>query len=301
MMSGLRLGVDLGATLVKMALVDERGVILDRTQISTIKEPRGLVKLIRSAVGHWLARPIRGTGIGVAGDVDPQRGIVRYSANLGWKGVKLAALFGQAKFPGPVVMDNDANAAAWGAYHLELAGRSKNLVVLTLGTGVGGGLVFDGRLYRGATGTAGEAGHMTVVEGGDPCHCGSRGCLEAYVGAAGLVRWARMAYKRKGRKAEAIDPRILEDRARLGDPVAKEAWRRAAQALGTALSNLVNLLNPDTLLLTGGVAKGSALFLPRALRIMKQRAFETPARAVRVVIAKRPADLGVAGSALLVE
>lgn len=301
MIGDLRLGVDLGATFVKMALVDGRGVILDRTKVSTVKEPRTLVKLLRSSVSHWLTRPIRGTGIGVAGDVDPQKGIVRFSANMGWKNVKLAALFRQAKFPGLVVMDNDANAAAWGAYHLELGGRSKNLVVLTLGTGVGGGLVFDGRLYRGTTGTAGEVGHMTVVEGGDPCSCGSRGCLEAYLGAVGLVRWARLAYKRKGRKDVALDPQMLENRARSGDPVAKEAWRRAARALGTAMTNLVNLLNPETLLLTGGVAKGASLYLPSALRIMKQRAFKTSSQAVRVVIAKRPADLGVAGAALLVE
>lgn len=300
-MGGLRLGVDLGATLVKMALVDERGVILDRTQVSTLKEPRALVKGLRSAVDPWLTRSIRGTGIGVAGDVDSPKGIVRFSTNMGWKNVKLAGLFRQAKFPGPVVMDNDANAAAWGAYHLELGGRSKNLVVLTLGTGVGGGLVFDGRLYRGATGTAGEVGHMTVVEGGDPCFCGSRGCLETYMGAAGLVRWAQLAYRRRGQKAEALDPRILEERARSGDPVAKEAWQRAARALGTALTSLVNLLNPDTILLTGGVAKGSSLYLPSALRIMKERAFKTPSRAVRVVIARRPADLGVAGAALLIE
>jgi glucokinase len=301
MKKGFRVGVDLGGTLVKLALVNEHGKISDRAQIGTVKDPRTLVKALRVAVDKWLHRPLQGTGIGVAGDVDPQKGVVRFSANLGWKNVRLADFFCQAKFPSPVVMDNDATAAAWGAYHLELGGRSKNVVVLTLGTGVGGGLIFDGRLYRGATGTAGEVGHMTVEEGGALCACGSHGCLEAYLGGAAIVRWARAAYEKKGRAASPLDPKVLEDRARAGDPVAKEVWRRASRALGTALTNLVNLVNPDTILLTGGLAKGAPLFLPDALKQMKRSAFKTPARAVRVVLAKHPTDLGVAGAALLVE
>lgn len=301
MKKGIRLGIDLGGTLVKLALVNERGDVLDRRKVDTVRDPRTLVNTLRAAVGDWLTRPIIRTGIGVAGDVDPVKGVVRFAPNLHWKNVPLANVFRRAKFPSPVVVENDATAAAWGAYHLECGGRVKNLLVLTLGTGVGGGLIFDGRLYRGATGTAGEAGHVTVSEGGDLCACGNRGCLEAYLGGASMVRWAQAAYKRKGRKGEPLDPKILEDRARQGDPVAKEAYGRAARALGTALANFVNLLNPDTILLTGGVSKGASLFLPEALRILKRSAFKTSARAVRVVVSQRPSDLGVVGAALLVE
>lgn len=287
--------------MVKLALVNERGDVLARRTVETVRDPRTLVNALRAAVGDWLKRPIIGTGIGVAGDVDPVKGVVRFAPNLHWKNVPLAALFRRAKFPSPVAVENDATAAAWGAYHLDRSGRVKNLVVLTLGTGVGGGLIFDGRLYRGATGTAGEAGHVTVSEGGDLCACGNRGCLESYLGGAAMVRWAQAAYKRKGRTVNALDPIILEDWARRGDPVAKEAYRRAAWALGTALVHFVNLLNPDTILLTGGVSKGAPLFLPEALRILKRNAFKTSARAVRVAVSQRPSDLGVAGAALLVE
>ncbi|MBL8023633.1 MAG: ROK family protein [Elusimicrobia bacterium] len=301
MRRGVRLGVDLGGTQVKMALVNERGRVLDRTEVLTTREPWGLVKSLRSAAAPWFSSALLGTGVGVAGDVDPARGVVRVSPNLGWKKVRLAALFRRAGFPGPIRMDNDATAAAWGATHLEFRGRAKNLVILTLGTGVGGGLVFDGRLYHGTTGTAGEVGHLCVEEGGDPCSCGNLGCLEAYLGGASLVRRALLAYKRRGRVVDPLNPKILAGLARKGDPVARKVWDRAANALGAALSNIVNLLNPDTILLTGGVSRGAALFLPKALRIMKQRSFLTPAQAVRVVVSERSSDLGVAGAALLVE
>ena len=178
---------------------------------------------------------------------------------------------------------------------------SRNLVVLTLGTGVGGGLVLDGKLYRGASGAAGELGHMVVEAGGDPCVCGNRGCLEEYMGGAALVRWARREYEKKQRIPGLLNPRVLEDRARAGDPVARAAWRRAARALGVALANLLNIFNPDTILLTGGIANGAPLFLPQALREMSSRAFETHRRAARIRVVHRGGELGVVGAAFLVE
>jgi glucokinase len=300
MRKGLRLGVDLGGTSVKLALVDERGRLHDKVAVDTVKQPRALVKRLSEAVRPWSNRSLLGTGVGVAGDVDSQKGVVRFSANLGWRRVSLAALFRKFKFPAPIVLDNDANAAAWGGYHLELGARPKSLITLTLGTGVGGGLVLNGQVYRGVTGSAGEIGHLVVQEGGDPCACGNRGCLESYLGASAMVRWARAAYAKKKQVVEPLDPKILEQRALRRDPVAQEAYARAARALGTALTSLVNLLNPDTILLTGGVARGAGLFLPQAMGILKSGAFKTPARAVRVVVARGKSDLGVAGAGLLV-
>jgi glucokinase len=301
MKKGRRIGVDLGGTQVKMALVNERGRVLARADVSTMKDPWVLVKALRSAGEKWFSKDILGTGVGVAGDVDPARGVVRFSPNLGWKNVKLASLFRRAGFPGPVCMDNDATVAAWGANHLEFGGRARNLVVLTLGTGVGGGLIFNGRLYHGATGTAGEVGHLCVEENGALCACGQRGCLEAYLGGASIVRWARAAYKKSGHSVGLLTPKTIGDFSRKGDRVARDAWARAGHALGLGLSLLVNLLNPDTILLTGGVSRGASLFLPQALRVMKQRSFKTSSRVVRVVVSPRASDLGVVGAALLVE
>jgi len=170
-----------------------------------------------------------------------------------------------------------------------------------LGTGVGAGLIFDGKIYRGATGTAGELGHTPVGGEGVACLCGSRDCLEAYMGGAALMTWATNAYTQKRRSKIPVSPKELALAARRGDAVAKEAWIRGGRALGTALASLLNLLNPDTILLAGGLAKSADLFLPTARKVMMERAFHTPARVVRVRVAKNSEDLGVVGAALLVE
>jgi glucokinase len=301
MKKGFRLGVDLGGTSVKLALVDENGALAAKTSVVTVLSPRRLAAEVARAVRPWCARPLLGTGVGVAGDVDPVKGVVRFAPNLKWRNVPLKKLLLGAGLPGPLRVENDANAAAWGAYHVELKGRSRNLVVLTLGTGVGGGLVFEGNLYRGATGSAGELGHMVVDWTGPLCACGNRGCLEAYLGGAAMVTWARAEMARRGRALPVLTPKILEDLARAGNPVARAAWTRAADALGVALANVVNALNPDTIVFTGGVARGHPLFLPRARKIMSDRAFKTPGRAVRLKVAGQNEDLGVIGAALLVD
>jgi len=300
MRNGWRLGIDLGGTQVKLALVDERGGIRELQRVETDRRPTALVAALKKAVTPWLRRPLRGTGVGVAGDVDPVKGVVRFAPNLRWNNVPLAALFKKHRFPRPLFVENDANAAAWGAYHLEFRRRVQNLVAFTLGTGVGGGLILGGRLYRGASGTAGELGHMVIEADGAPCACGNRGCLEAYLGGAAMVAWARREYRRAGRAVGELDPKILENRARAGDRVARAAWRRASRAFGVALANVLNIFNPEAILLAGGVARGAPLFLPAARKVMAARAFGTPARAVQITVSRRSADLGVAGAALLV-
>lgn len=296
----LRLGLDVGGTQVKMALVGPTGKIFDLRTVNTEKNPGALARALGEAVRSWAPRGLRGTGVGVAGDVDGDRGVVRFAPNLGWKNVPLAELLKREKLPAPLIVENDANAAAWGAHRVELKGVCRNVVALTLGTGVGGGLVLEGRMYRGACGSAGELGHMVVESQGVPCACGNRGCLEAYAGGVSLVRWARREYRRRGDTPGPLTPKILADRARAGDRVARAAWRRYSFYLGIGLSNLINLFNPEALVLTGGLAQGAPLFLPGALREMKRRAFTAPVRAVRVHVAKDSATLGVVGAALLV-
>src|SRR5262249_16501476 len=131
---------------------------------------------------HKLSR----VGVGVAGDIDSKRGVVRDSPNLGWKNVPLGSLL-QKKLKSPVIVENDANAAAWGFYKTQAPKSVQNLIVMTLGSGVGGGIIINGKLISGATGSAGEVGHMTIDEKGPLCNCGNNGCLETYVGGPHLV------------------------------------------------------------------------------------------------------------------
>ncbi|MBI4397109.1 MAG: ROK family protein [Elusimicrobia bacterium] len=297
----LRLGIDLGGTQVKTALVDARGKIVSMMRVDTARDPQQLVEALKSALRPWLGLPLIGTGIGVAGDVDPEKGLVRFAPNLKWKSVRLKDLFQKAGFPRPICFDNDATAAAWGAYHVELKRHARHLIVLTLGTGVGGGLVLNGQLYHGATGTAGELGHITIDTEGPACGCGNTGCLETYLGAAHLVKWAKRQMAVRGRKApEDLTPRDLSLAAKKGDAVAKQAWQRAGDALGIGLSNLINIFNPDTILLCGGVAGASPLFLPRAKAVIARRAFQTARKAATVRVSEKSQHLGVIGAALLV-
>lgn len=296
-----RLGIDLGGTLVKLARVDSQGHARGLLKIKTERDPVLLAKSLAQALKAWPRVSWRGTGVAVAGDVDPKQGVVRFAPNLGWRQLPLGKIFRQAGLPQPLFFDNDATAAAWGAYHAEFHDHINHLVVLTLGTGVGGGLVVEGRLVHGATGSAGEIGHMGVDPRGPRCSCGRRGCLEVYLGGSAMVRWAKRAWARAGKVPPGdITPRVLEDLALQGDPVAKKTWARAADALGSALANLVNIFNPEVILLTGGVAGGAPLFLPRALQVMRENAFETPGRAVKVKVSRHRSDLGVMGAALLV-
>ncbi|MGQ0645280.1 MAG: ROK family protein [Elusimicrobiota bacterium] len=299
---GLRLGVDVGGTQVKLALVDQAGRVKAAGRVDTVRDPRVLTARIQNAVRSWGIKRCLGTGVGVAGDVDSQSGVVRISPNLGWKNVPLRERLASAGLPAPILVDNDANAAAWGAYFVELEGRPRNLVALTLGTGVGGGLVLDGKLYRGATGSAGELGHVAVDAGGEICGCGARGCLETFLGRDYLVRSMAGELVRLGRKVPpGLTPLEISRRARRGDPAARRVWEKAGRALGVGLAGFINIFNPDVVLLTGGIAGSARLLLRHAGPEIRRRAFATPRRAARLLVSAKNHDLGVIGAALLVE
>lgn len=303
-------GVDLGGTNGKVAVVTPVGRVLESVSFpaSEVLTPKPMVKEIVSQILKiWKdGAGIKSIGIGVAGDVDNEHGVVRFSPNLNWRKVPLKKLVQdelRRMLPATklsVTVENDANAAAWGAYHVDGKTKCKNLVVLTLGTGVGGGIVIDGKLYRGATGSAGEIGHMTVEPGGRLCNCGNRGCLEAYAGGSYMVREAKAAIK-QGRtsKITEITPLRLQIAARQGDKLAQELWNEAGYYLGIAVAGVINLLNPELVVLAGGVSQAGKLLLVPVMAEIKKRAFETPARAAKVILSSSPTDLGLIGAALL--
>lgn len=310
-MTKLYLGIDLGGTEVKIAVVTAEGVIREEARVpnSVVSVPEEICReIISRAKAMKDFKKLAGTGIGVAGDIDQAHGIVRFSPNLpAWKNANLRKILGRA-LPKPIIVDNDANAAALGAYWLDAKGKVNNLVCITLGTGVGGGLVIDGKLYRGATGSAGEVGHIPFEPNGPICKCGSRGCIERYLGAPSLSLQAREEVK-MGKSAlimrlvngrlNDITPAVLATAAQKGDQLAKKLWEDAGERLGIVLAGLINLLNPEMIVLAGGVSRAGDLLLKPIKETIKERAFVTPANACKVVISKYNQQLGVVGAALL--
>lgn len=312
-MSKLTLGIDMGGTGVKLGLVDARGKLLKTQRHPTPKDSRpadmtALVveeacKLIKSA---GLSK-MPNIGVGCAGDIDPNRGVVRISPNLGWRNVPLKALLAK-RLQAPILVDNDANVAAWAAYSVEAKRQVKNLLCVTVGTGIGGGLVIDGKLYHGATGTAGEVGHMALYPGGDPCPCGSDGCVERYIGAKAMAKEAKEAIgegetsliaRMVGADLSNITPLVVKQAAEKGDRLALRLWEQAGTRLGIALASVVNLLNPEWIVLAGGLSRAGTLLLDPLRRTILKRSFPTPAKAVKLVISKLDQDLGMVGAGLL--
>jgi glucokinase len=312
-MSKLSIGIDMGGTGIKIGLVDARGKLTKNLRLPTPIEssPEKIANLVADKTQALLRdanlEEVVGIGVGCAGDIDPVRGVVRISPNLGWHQVPLKALLSK-RLKRPILLDNDANVAAWAAYSVEAKRKVKNLICVTVGTGIGGGLVIDGKLYHGATGTAGEIGHMTLYPDGIPCTCGNVGCVERYIGAKAMAKEARDAIglgqktlisKLAGDNLENITPFVIQQAAEAKDPLALHLWEQAGTRLGIALASTVNLLNPEWIVLAGGLSRAGKLLLDPLKRTILTHSFPTPAKAVKLVISKLDQDLGMVGAGLL--
>jgi len=307
------IGIDIGGTNVTIALVTEKGEITRKIRFPTRpKEGKsqtierigeGLEEIVKSVPFD----SIHGVGIGAAGDIDQERGIIRFSPNLFWKNVPLVNLI-RRKFKLKVVLENDANAAAWGTYILEHGRKVRNLLCVTLGTGVGGGIIIEGKIYHGSSGSAGEIGHITVNPQGERCNCGNYGCLETYVGSGYIVRKAITEIK-KGAKSlidtsasgrlKSVTPETIQAAASKGDRLARRIWKEAGDHLGIALAGVINLLNPEIIVFAGGVAKAGDLIFKPMEAMIRKRAFKEPFQKVKFCSTKFGEDLGVIGAALL--
>jgi glucokinase len=302
------LGIDIGGTNLKAAIVSSEGTVaaFDVAPWSA-GEPEEAVALLadrgRRLVAGARPRALSACGCGCAGLVDSGRGVVHASPNLSaWHDVELATMLEEA-LGLRVVVENDANAAAYGEFVVGAAKGAANVVLLTLGTGVGGGIVLDGRLYRGSHGGAGEVGHMAVTLDGPPCPCGSAGCIERLVNAESIVRRAvslieagRVSSLDAGPSTTAKD---VGDAAQAGDGVAVEAVAATGRILGIGLANLVRLLDPDVIVVGGGVAEIGEPLLAPARAELERRIASYHASTVRVVPAALGETAGVVGAALL--
>jgi glucokinase len=304
------IGIDIGGTNTKIALVGRGRNIIKRIEFSTqdYKTKYGLLSAIVDTIGTILceqrikASQISGTGIGVPGLVDSQRGIVHCLTNIsGWENVNLRKII-KDKTGIDTWVDNDVNLMALAESKFGAAKGAKSVFCITLGTGVGGGIVIDGRLYRGATHTAGEIGHVPISIGGPKCNCGRRGCLEAYIGNSYVIK--RLAERlKKGQRSilkGRIIPELITEAAKKGDRLAIEVWKEVAEYLSMGLVFVINVLNPDVIVIGGGMAKAGGFLFEPLTRHVRKAAMNMPAKKTRIVKATLGSDAGIIGAAELV-
>ncbi len=304
------IGVDIGGTAVKLGRVDARGRVLAHAELQTPADlsAEDAVARIAAAIpnltGVTAALPV---GVGCAGLVDSARGVVDTSPNLPrWGDVPLAQMMEASTRMRTAVL-NDANAFTLAEARLG-AGEGRSPVVgITLGTGVGGGIVTAGHLFGGSHGFAGEIGHMSVRWDGEPCPCGNAGCLELDVGRRPLVtRYLRRAAWKAGTPAfdlcqgevDALSPKLLAEAAQHGDDIARDVYRRAGEILGVALANIANLVDPAVIVIGGGIAQAGALILDPAREQLARRAMAARWSVPPVEPAALGVRAGVIGAAL---
>ncbi|HJU98100.1 MAG TPA: ROK family glucokinase [Jiangellaceae bacterium] len=270
---GVAIGVDVGGTKIAGGVVDETGAVIARTRRDTPStDPRAIVDNIVSVVQELRRdRSIDAVGVGSAGFVDAARSTVLFAPNLAWRDVAVRDQV-VAATELPVVVENDANAAAWGEFRFGAAEDVDDMVCVTVGTGIGGGLVLDGAMYRGAHGVGAELGHMRVVPNGHLCGCGNRGCLEQYASGSALVREARALasagsvfaarlLELAGGDPEKITGPMVTGAARDGDVAARELLTDLGRWLGEGLASFAAILDPAVFVIGGGVSAAGDLLL----------------------------------------
>jgi glucokinase len=311
--SGVVFAADLGGTNLRAAVVDECGKLTFRVKHATphnSDNPEEILQAIVATARECEASvlragaTIRAASVLVPGTVDIFGQTIIQAPNLpSLDGFHLTAALNK-QLGWPVLIENDANAAAVGEMWLGAARGAKSIICVTLGTGVGGGIILDGKLWRGVDGSAGEIGHTTVDPfGGVRCKCGNIGCLEQFASATGIVRMAREELSNHPESTLTADQLTAEriyDAGIRGDKLALKVLERMGMYLGTGLANLVNLLNPEMIVIGGGVSNGWQLFEKSMRAEVERRAFPVPAGRLKIAPAKCGDDAGLLGAAHLV-
>ena len=303
------IGIDIGGTKIAGALVDESGQIVNELRVPTpVEDPAALVDAVVGVIRELRAdHEVLGAGVAMAGFIDAAQSAVIYGTNFGWKNYPLKAEI-EAKLDIPVIIENDANAAAWAEYRFGAGKGFQHMVMLTLGTGVGGAVIVDGRMLRGGFGVAGELGHMRVVPNGVECGCGQHGCIESYASGTALVRTARelvasgdplgarlgeLAEQAGGLTGVQVYEAILE-----GDAGARKLLADVGSWTGQAIASLSAILDPQIVVIGGGVSAAGELLLGSIRDAYRKH---MPAAGFRpelkIVTAEFVNDAGVVGAA----
>lgn len=309
-----RIGIDVGGTNVKIALVDDKGSILYSNSVPTRAEMgyeytvNNIKQAIRDLMSETKVTDIEGIGFDFPGQIDYKNGIVRLAPNIpGWVNVPIAQII-EDEFKIPTRIDNDVHCAALGELNFGAGKGCENFICMTVGTGIGSGIVINGKLVRGASNAAGELGHIKLqMHDGPLCGCGDYACLEAFASGPAIVKMAE-EYIMGGKSTKFrelanpdITPYIVSEAAKLGDPVAKQIFNKMGEYIGFGLTSVVNLLNPEKIIIGGGVADAGDILLNPIRETIKKRAMVVAGSAVEVVPAELGNTAGVIGASMLVE
>jgi glucokinase len=309
------LAIDLGGTKIIAAIISHHAQIIAKDYSLTLADEgvEAVTGRVFSAIDHLLKvekiapSQLHSISIAAAGAIDLERGLVTSSPNLpGCHNIPLRDIVSR-KYKVNTVLINDANAAALGEHQFGAGKGVDSLILITVGTGIGGGIIINGRLYSGPSGSAGEVGHMTIDVNGPRCSCGNIGCWETLASGTAMAREAISRISRGERsiltemvedKIEKITAEKVETAAQAGDSLALEVISQAATYLGVGMVNLVNVFNPEMIIVGGGVAKMGELLLEPARQVVRERAFKLAAGAVRIVPAQLGEDAAVLGAAV---
>jgi glucokinase len=311
-------GVDLGGTTTKLAFVTTEGEIVHKWEIPTdnTNEGQNITGNIAKAIDEKLAEHdqlksnLLGIGMGAPGPVNYEKGIVLNVVNLGWPDNYPLKDRLEAATSLPAAIENDANSAALGEMWIGAGAGAKDLVCVTLGTGVGGGVIVGGKVVQGINGAAGEIGHITAIpSGGAPCNCGKTGCLETVASATGIVRLAKIELA-KGLKGElseklaengSITAKDVFDAARNSDELAQSVLDEVSFHLGFVLASIANTLNPEKIVLGGGVSKAGDILVDPVKNNFEKFAFSSVRDSTKLALATLGNDAGVLGAAWLIK
>lgn len=307
------IGIDLGGTHIRVALVTKKGEILyqhkervgdKRTQEDIVEHICVLVKKLETKC----RKKASVIGIGVPGIVNCEKGIVYASPHFPlWKNFRLTELI-QSQVNRPVIIDNDANMIAVGEKWKGSAREWKNFIMMTLGTGIGGALIIHSKLFRGDNGFTGEIGHMVIETEGPPCACGSRGCFEMYTSATGLLRMTQELVNSKtapeieklkqilNKDPAELTPYLMQE-AKQGNKVARSLYEKMGYYLGIGMASLINILGIQKILIGGGLTGASEFYLPKALQELKTRTYQETLKDTEVRLAQLGDNAGLLGSA----
>ncbi|MFD1850276.1 ROK family glucokinase [Oceanobacillus bengalensis] len=315
-MQDMMIGIDIGGTTVKIGFINHIGEIIEKWEIKTNKTNAGhaIVDDIWNAINHKFTsanidiKSVLGIGVGAPGFIDSETGIVFEAVNIGWKNFDLAGQLTE-KSKLPVFVQNDANIAALGENWQGAGNQAKNIIAVTLGTGVGGGIIVNGSILNGENGMAGEIGHIKVDPNGTPCNCGGVGCLETISSATGITRQGMDAvalnpnsdlallYKQKG----GLSARDIFDLAKSGDKTCVHIVKKTTDVLGLAIANIATVINPSVILIGGGVSKAGDYLITEITTAFEKYAIPNLREMCEIKTARLGNDAGIIGGAFLVK